>query len=162
MTATASTSPIILRVAGKPTGKGRPRFSRQNGGRTYTDTATLSAEERVRQCWREAGELRLDGPLEITVAAVITRPQNHRKSGGELSAAGRREEWPVRRPDLDNVLKLCADALNDCAYKDDAQIVRATVTRRWAAGDEFDHTLIVIRPAPTSQTFDTTARSTNA
>ena len=30
---------------------------------------------------------------------------------------------PNKKPDIDNVIKLVADALNEVAYKDDAQII---------------------------------------
>ncbi|OUI86592.1 RusA family crossover junction endodeoxyribonuclease [Acetobacter tropicalis] len=47
------------------------------------------------------------------------------------------------RPDIDNQMKTAADALNGIAWKDDAQIVDATLSRRY--GPE-SVTVIEVRP----------------
>lgn len=139
---------IEIRVPGKPTGKGRPRFVRATG-RTYTDAQTVSAEQRVQAAWNAAGQPRLpDGPLAFELTIVIARPQTHYKRDGSLSATGERSAWPVRKPDCDNALKLTFDALNGCAYRDDVDIVHAWVVRRWAHPGEHEHTLIGLRPMP--------------
>lgn len=39
---------------------------------------------------------------------------------------------PAKKPDCDNVEKIICDALNGCAYKDDAQIVRCTVIKYYS------------------------------
>lgn len=39
---------------------------------------------------------------------------------------------PAKKPDCDNVAKIICDALNGCAYKDDAQIVRCTVVKYYS------------------------------
>ena len=36
---------------------------------------------------------------------------------------------PTKKPDTDNVLKVIADSLNQVAYKDDAQVVDASVRK---------------------------------
>lgn len=36
---------------------------------------------------------------------------------------------PTKKPDTDNVLKVIADSLNQIAYKDDAQVVDASVRK---------------------------------
>lgn len=41
---------------------------------------------------------------------------------------------PIKRPDLDNVLKAVSDALNKIAYKDDSQIVGAVLRKYY--GDD--------------------------
>lgn len=117
-------------VPGKPTGKGRPRFSK---GRTFTDATTAQAEGDVLGCWIDAGGTRLDdGPIALRVALVVERPKSHRKSDGTLSAEGLRHPWPAnQKPDVDNALKLVMDALNGRAWRDDVQIVDVYVTRTW-------------------------------
>ena len=45
----------------------------------------------------------------------------------------KREIWPTKRPDGDNVLKLVADALNGVAYEDDSQIVYMTIKKEYAS-----------------------------
>lgn len=139
---------IHFKVEGSPTGKGRHRTNLQTG-RTYTPAKTASAEERVRAAWREAGSPSLEGSLEMQVCATMQRPKGHYlKDGQTLSTEGLRHPWPIKKPDLDNVLKLVADALNQCAYRDDSQVVMARLIRRWAKADEFEHVEVVIKKMP--------------
>ena len=135
-------------VDGKPAGKGRPRFNTATG-RAYTDGKTESAESRVVAAWHAAGRPRLpDGPVYVAVEIAVARPQNHWKRDGTLSAAGDRAAWPVRKPDIDNALKLVMDALNGCAYRDDVDVVHSWVVRRWCNPGENEHTRIRLRTAP--------------
>lgn len=131
-------------VPGKVMGKGRARFG---NGRVFTPKATEIAENWVRMCWRDASADRIDdGPVVLKVTAVMERPQAHyRKSIGGLSAAGRRSPKPTRKPDIDNVWKLVADALNGHAFRDDSQITRAAVDKRWANPGETEHLTVSIR-----------------
>lgn len=36
---------------------------------------------------------------------------------------------PIKKPDVDNILKIIADSLNKVAYKDDAQIVECIIRK---------------------------------
>lgn len=123
---------FTLHIPGKPRGKDRPRFVRKTG-RTYTPKETVVAEERIREIWREVGEPALSGPLRATMTAFTPRPASHYLTDGvSLSAEGRRHPFPDnQKPDLDNVLKLCLDALNGHAFKDDVQFIESHVYRFW-------------------------------
>ncbi|UTI65637.1 RusA family crossover junction endodeoxyribonuclease [Paraconexibacter antarcticus] len=128
---------IAVVIPGKPVGKGRPKFG---NGRTYTPADTVKAEREVRAAWQAAGAGRLPlGPVRLYLEAVVERPASHWKRDGTLSAAGERLPYPLTRPDLDNVVKLVSDALNDCAFKDDAHIVDSRQVRRWANPGEEAH-----------------------
>ena len=129
---------IVLHVDGPVRGKGRPRFSRKTG-RVYTDRLTRVAEDRVRHAWEEEGRPRVEGPVEMEVTAVLARPGSHFKRDGELSAAGKRSQWPTKTPDLDNAVKIALDALNRRAFTDDAQIVILRAVKRWASLGEPEH-----------------------
>ena len=39
------------------------------------------------------------------------------------------QQRPVKKPDMDNIVKAIADSLNDLAYHDDSQIVETTVEK---------------------------------
>lgn len=121
-----------LVIDGQPVGKGRPRFVKATG-RTYTPKATLLAENEIRRAWEQDGRPRLDeGPISLHVRLAVSRPKGHYTTKGELSAAGLRTPFPARqKPDVDNALKLVMDALNTRAWRDDVQIISATVARRW-------------------------------
>jgi Holliday junction resolvase RusA-like endonuclease len=139
---------IELRVNGTPTGKGRPRFNTRTG-HAHTPAQTRVAEARVIAAWHQAGSPRLpEGAAVLTVEMALARPGGHWKVDGTLSAAGQRSQWPTKKPDADNVLKLVMDSLNGAAYRDDAQIVHAWVVKRWCNTNEHEHTLVRLRPAP--------------
>jgi len=137
---------FTLVIPGPPRGKGRHRAVRTKDGgiRTYTDDATMRAEDRVRAAWVECGRPWVDGPLVMRVEVTVERPGSHWRVNGELSAVGKRAPYPTRRPDLSNVMKMVEDALNGCAYKDDAQIVEARLTRRWARRGHGESVLVYV------------------
>lgn len=80
----------------------------------------------------EDGQPRIEGPVTLYVDAAMSRPGAHWLRDGTLSAAGTRTPRPTRKPDIDNILKLGADALSGRAFGDDALIVKAHCTKRWA------------------------------
>lgn len=137
-------SEFTLVIPGQPRGKGRPRHG---SGRTFTPRETVLAENDIRHAWQEAGEPRLpDGPVELAVTASVTRPDGHYLRDGSLSANGRRHLYPHRqKPDFDNFAKLIADSLNTRAWRDDVQIVSATIERVW---DDLPRTTVRARALP--------------
>jgi Holliday junction resolvase RusA-like endonuclease len=135
-------------VPGPPTGKGRPKFNRKSGV-AVTPARTRIAENRVLLAWQDANHPRYDlGPVSLHVEAVLERPRGHYRTNGLLNTAGERSGWPTKVPDADNLLKLVADALNKQAYRDDSQIVHATVIKRWANPDEGEHLRVSLAPMP--------------
>lgn len=137
---------IRLELSGRPEGKGRPRFGQ--GGRVFTPNATKLAEGRIVDAWTNAGRPRLEGPVKVDVWLEVGRPQGHFNSKGQLNAAGQRLPYPTgKKPDVDNALKLIMDALNRRAYRDDVDVVSATVHRRWS-GDGWERTIVLVEPIP--------------
>ncbi len=47
---------------------------------------------------------------------------------------GKNEEFPVRKSDLDNYLKLAIDSMKGLLFEDDAQITKIIASKRWADG----------------------------
>jgi Holliday junction resolvase RusA-like endonuclease len=119
--------PVIIRLAGEPKGKGRPRFARASG-RAFTPAATRSYEAALRYAAQETmGERPLMvGALEILVVANFPVPKSFSKAKRLAALAG--EARPTVKPDVDNLLKTI-DALNGVVFEDDKQIVSATVQK---------------------------------
>jgi Holliday junction resolvase RusA-like endonuclease len=118
---------IEVRIPGEIRGKGRPRFAR---GRTYTPEATRNAEAWVRSCASQAWPAApLDGALGIRLEIGVPVPASWSKKRQVLALDGL--ILPTSKPDLDNQLKLIGDACNGILWRDDAQIVTATVSRRY-------------------------------
>ena len=127
----------------KPTGKGRPRVVRVNGRSiTFTPATTARAEVNIRLFATIAGITSCDGPVVMEVICSFRPPKSMSKKRRVAALTGK--VLPTRRPDVDNICKLCADALNGIAYKDDAPIVDLRVVKKYSEKDEIK---IVIKPA---------------
>ena len=121
---------VMFNVDCNPVGKGRPRFRRQgNFVRTYSDKKTLDFEDLVRQAAMRA--MGSSEPLETPVALYcyvkFAIPESFSSKRKEQCRNGM--ERPTKKPDLDNIVKGCQDALNQIVYKDDKQIVAIYATK---------------------------------
>lgn len=124
---------VSITIHGPLQGKGRPRFPR-GGGKPYTPEPTRRYEAMIQVEWLLTHGKRMDGPLAVRIIAYQALPK--RASKLLRAAAERGEIWPIRKPDIDNVIKIALDALNGYAYKDDTQIVRIDAEKRYTQYDE--------------------------
>lgn len=116
-----------LLIPGKPMGKQRPRFMRKTSI-TYTPKETINYETLVQQLYiSKFKNLRFEGPLKMNIAAYFGIPKSKSKKAHERMLAG--YELPTKKPDMDNIIKIVADALNGIAYYDDCQIVQCKVEK---------------------------------
>lgn len=129
---------IRFTVPGKPMGKQRHRMTKT--GHTYTPKKTVEYEERVRSRFINAswnnGRAVLSNitisPVRMDIKAYFPIPKSWSKKKREQALAG--EIRPTVKPDLDNITKIIADALNGLAFKDDSQIVTGT-RDKWYSDD---------------------------
>lgn len=64
----------------------------------------------------------MEGPVSLRVLWLFPKGKTH-KNG----------EWRVTKPDTDNLQKLLKDCMTKCGFwKDDAQVVREVVEKRWS------------------------------
>jgi Holliday junction resolvase RusA-like endonuclease len=121
---------LVIRVPGDIRGKGRPKFSRMNGGRAYTDAKTVSAENWVKACAVEqVGQPCLEGPLTLSMSITVAIPPSWSKRKQAEALAGLVR--PTGKPDLDNTAKLVCDALNKLVWQDDSQIVGMSMSKQY-------------------------------
>ena len=128
-------SEILITIPGEPCAQGRPRISTAGGfpraydpakSRNYKAFVKLIAQEEIPvQGWRYT-EL----PLAVTITAYMSIPSSKSKKFKQAAALG--VERPTKKPDIDNIFKCVTDALSGIAYKDDKQIVAATVNKWYA------------------------------
>jgi len=118
-------------VLGEPQGKGRPRFvARYNPttqkafGQAHTPDKTVLYENLVRTEYElQCGNFKFpdDAMLDMRIVAYYGIPKS--KSNKVKEKMRTHQIRPVKKPDMDNVVKVIADSLNQVAYKDDTQIV---------------------------------------
>lgn len=120
-------------VMGPPKGKGRPRFRKiGNYVKVSTPPDTVNYENLVKleyeyQCNKYYfGEKELG--MKLTTYYSIAKSTSKKKKEQMLNGT----IHPTKKPDCDNVLKIVADSLNHIAYKDDAQIIEAQVSKQFA------------------------------
>lgn len=111
-------------VLGEPIGKARPRVTRWGA---YTPQKTVDYENKIKAVY---GGRFYEGYLQIDVKAYFKIPKSTSKKKKESMLMG--EIKPDKKPDIDNVLKIVLDSLNKTAYKDDAQVIKASITKEYS------------------------------
>lgn len=129
---------IEFTIPGPPQGKARPKVVRMKNGfsHTYTPDKTVAYEELVRSRFIMAAEQTewtiSDKPLQAQIVALYPVPKSTSKKNRAAMLAGMIH--PTKKPDCDNIEKIVYDALNGFAYKDDAQIVKQSIVKRYYEG----------------------------
>ena len=117
-------------LRGQPIGKGRPRFTRQ--GRAYTPAKTKEYEHRLAAVASDAMiDIKQDPitvPCKLYVLAQFEIPKSWPKKRREAALVG--EVFPGK-PDIDNIVKIVADALNGVCFEDDAQIIEVMARKKY-------------------------------
>ena len=107
---------LAFTVSGKPVAKERPRtvavrdrHGRHVETRTFIPRATTQYEEKVAWCAKASqGRTKLHPPFALEVRCFF--PDR-------------------RRRDVDNVIKVCMDALNGVVWDDDSEVTRMTASK---------------------------------
>lgn len=108
-------------VPGTPVGKERARVTKFGN---YTPPKTRSAEAVIKAMARAklAGIPPIAGPVILSLKCTFVPAKSWSRKRQVAALAG--IEWPTKKPDIDNILKLVKDSLNGVVYLDDAQVVR--------------------------------------
>lgn len=107
---------IEFTIPGTPKAKQRARVV-FNKGRVFAHTPkeTVLWENWIRfNAAKYAPKQLLNGALEVQVIFWLPRPKSLSK----------KIQYPIKRPDLDNLIKSCIDAMQGIIYTDDARIIR--------------------------------------
>ena len=132
---------FIVEDGQDPVAKARPRWSH---GRVYTPSRTVNAENMIRKKWKEAGGEMIHGPVAVTISFQLQTPKSW--SQAKKIMAQDREILPLKKPDIDNILKIIMDGLNGVAYHDDKQVVEATIRKRFDSEPRVEVTLKEVAP----------------
>lgn len=126
---------ISFSIPGPPQGKARPKVVRIKTGAsvTYTPDKTVRYEELTRSRYQAAAngfKFANDAQVAIQITARYPIPKSKSKRIKATMLAGQIK--PTKKPDCDNIVKIICDALNEIAYRDDAQIVLAQIAKEYA------------------------------
>ena len=123
----------MIVVEGTIRGKQRPRFNTKTG-RAFTSNQTINYENWIKQCYIEQSNKLLQGPIRARIEIYYSVPKSYSKR--KIEAIKNYEDYPMKKPDCDNVVKIVLDSLNKIAYDDDKQVVELTVLKRWTFENE--------------------------
>ena len=122
-------------VPGKVIGKGRPRLNSYTGV-VYTPTRTKDYESLVEQYFllKYPRFKALEGRIKVNIIAYFSIPKTTKKS--DINEMLENNISPTKKPDIDNIVKSILDSMNKFAFKDDNQITKLEVEKKYAIEDK--------------------------
>ena len=134
---------VTFHVPGKPQGKARAKTFHTNGiTRTVTPERTVLYENLIKEQYMHHAEgLYLDygTPVTLRIVARFLPPNSASKAFKKRMLEG--EVFPLKKPDMDNIVKVVSDALNGVAYHDDTQVVLVVAKKAYSAMEGLDITV---------------------
>lgn len=127
---------VTFHVPGKPQGKARARtFYNPASGKhvSHTPDNTVLYENPIKgQFLNQADGFYLERgtPAALRIVARFLPPKSTAKKKQRQMLEG--EILPLKKPDMDNIVKVVADALNGVAYHDDTQIALLAASKIYA------------------------------
>tara|TARA_B100000029_G_scaffold241014_2_gene238216 strand:+ start:7251 stop:7688 length:438 start_codon:yes stop_codon:yes gene_type:complete len=133
---------LTVMIPGEPVSQGRPRFSTYGGfPRAYDPKKSKEGKQSVRffvsKAMEEQGIDTLTGPIMMQVQFGIKLPKSQ-----ERKRTPRPRIWRVKKPDLDNLIKLVKDGCSGIVFLDDNQIVKVAAEKIQCAQGEAPFTKI--------------------
>ena len=122
---------ITFDVPGEPFAKQRPRAAKKGRYITiYTPPETKLYEKKVKESYQKIyKDKQLKGDLSVYIEGIFPVPKSISNKKREKIL---KEQIPhIKKPDCDNMAKVCLDALNGLAYPDDAQINILNISKRY-------------------------------
>ena len=118
-------------VPGDIVGKERPRVNMYTG-RVYTPGKTKDYEFLVQQYFKikYPSNKMLEGRLKIDIIAYLKIPKSTSKV--KMQEMLENKISPTKKPDVDNIAKSILDAMNGFVFKDDNQVSKISVEKRFA------------------------------
>ena len=122
-------------VPGKVIGKGRPRLNSYTGV-VYTPTKTKDYESLVEQYFllKYPRFKILEGRIKVSIIAYFSIPKTTKKA--DINEMLENNISPTKKPDIDNIVKSILDSMNKFAFKDDNQITKLEVEKKYALEDK--------------------------
>ena len=130
---------ITFIVPGDVKGQGRPRavirgshasVYERDEDKSYKGLIQLHASEAMRKKGYDHFAEPMPDGISVELLCYVRIPKSMPKKNIEKALRG--EICPMRKPDLDNVLKAALDAMNSVVYKDDKDVTKTMVCRYYS------------------------------
>ena len=136
---------VTFQVPGKPQGKARARTVMNKAlghSVSYTPENDLLYENLIKSRFLDQADgfyLETGTPVALRIVARFMPSASTSKKKQQDMLAG--EILPLKKPDMDNIVKVVADALNGTAYHDDKQIDLVSAKKAYSAMEGLDITV---------------------
>jgi len=123
-------------VNGKVVGKGRPRVNSYTGN-IYTPNNTKAYEELIKEYFLVSNKgftNIISNRVSIRIIAYLKVPKSAKKD--EVQKMLSNEISPLKKPDIDNIVKVVLDALNKFVINDDIQVSKIEAEKRYALDEK--------------------------
>ena len=136
---------VMFTVPGKPQGKARARTYYNASTKKHCSTTpenTVLYENFIKDRYLQMAKgafLERERPVTLRIIARYLPPKSVSKKRKLDMLEGR--ELPLKKPDMDNIVKVVADALNGVAYHDDTQIALVQAKKCYSAVEGLDVTV---------------------
>ena len=117
-------------MEGDIVGKARPRMNTRTG-RAYTPGKTKNYEYCLRQWFilKYPKFIPIETAVKVTIIAYFGIPKSTTKKKEVEMLKGKM--MPTKKPDTDNIVKIVLDAMNTFAFKDDTQVIKLEVEKKY-------------------------------
>lgn len=115
-------------IIGEIKGKARPRLNLYTGS-IYTSKNTKEYEDLVRQYFliKYPRYVPFENRVSAKILACFKVPKSASKKNRENMLNG--TITPIKKPDIDNIVKVILDSLNTIAFKDDTQVTKLEIEK---------------------------------
>jgi len=129
---------IHLTIPGEPKAKQRPKWFKHG---TYTPEKTVSYESYIKELFatKYPEFMPKETALTLHIYAGLFMPKSTSKKKVDMMKLGIIK--PIKKPDVDNLLKTVMDALEKLAYKNDSQIVRVVMDKDYSERPRLEITI---------------------
>ena len=129
---------IHLTIPGEPKAKQRPKWFKHG---TYTPEKTVSYESYIKELFatKYPEFMPKETALTLYIYAGLFMPKSTSKKKVDMMKLGIIK--PIKKPDVDNLLKTVMDALEKLAYKNDSQIVRVVMDKDYSERPRLEITI---------------------
>lgn len=121
-----------IRIDGQIIGKGRPRTNFKTGV-IYTPKRTRDYEKLIA---KQMEGIEVNGAIAIDFECHFSMPKVSKKKRAEMIG-----KPCMKKPDLDNIIKVFLDSMNKNVFEDDKQVFKVSCTKIW---DESEFVLVTI------------------
>lgn len=124
-------------VIGEVIGKERPRVNMYTGS-VYTPGKTKDYEFLIQQYFKMKypNYQTLEGRVAIEIIAYLKIPKSTSKVKKQEMLDNKIS--PTKKPDVDNIAKVILDAMNKFVFKDDNQVAKISVEKRYGEEEKIE------------------------